>query len=241
MQVLSTVPVMFSYWAKPADALDLSRRLNDHIAEVVQGYPARFSGLGTIPLQDPDLAAEELRRCVEELGLRGVEIGTHVDANTHLGRAPTNLDDRDARPGLERRGTDRCRHLCPSVGHGGKGANAEILAAVARRNAGRNFARDLLDDVRRSLRSLSEAPRSFCPWRRGFPFHCRPGGAWLCGAARTFARSTVRLTAEVISPTGASRRAFMSTLWSTTPKPCASCSSSSERNASRSALIIPFR
>ncbi|MGI8438376.1 MAG: amidohydrolase family protein, partial [Chthoniobacterales bacterium] len=51
MQVLSTVPVMFSYWAKPADALDLSRRLNDHIAEVVRAHPGRFSGLATIPLQ----------------------------------------------------------------------------------------------------------------------------------------------------------------------------------------------
>ncbi len=93
MQVLSTVPVMFSYWAKPADGLDLSRRLNDHIAEVVRANPSRFAGLGTIPLQDPDLAAEELERCVTELGLRGAEIGSHVDANQHLGRRePLNLD-----------------------------------------------------------------------------------------------------------------------------------------------------
>lgn len=94
IQALSTVPVMFSYWAKPRDCLDLSRRLNDHIAEVVRADPDRFAGLGTIPLQDPDLAATELERCMTELGLHGVEIGTHVDANEHChGADCRNLDD----------------------------------------------------------------------------------------------------------------------------------------------------
>ncbi|HEV8422785.1 MAG TPA: amidohydrolase family protein [Chthoniobacterales bacterium] len=99
MQVLSTVPVMFSYWAKPADALDLSRRLNDHIAEVVRANPTRFTGLGTIPMQDPNLAAQELERCVRELGLRGAQIGTHVDANEHQGRIDClNLDNASLQP-----------------------------------------------------------------------------------------------------------------------------------------------
>jgi aminocarboxymuconate-semialdehyde decarboxylase len=78
VQVLSTVPVMFSYWAKPQDCLQVSRFLNDHIAEIVDRYPKRFIGLGTLPMQDPELAIQELQRC-KDIGLAGVEIGSHVN------------------------------------------------------------------------------------------------------------------------------------------------------------------
>jgi len=79
MQVLSTIPVLFNYWAKPLDALVTSKFFNDHIAETVERNPERFVGIGTVPLQDVDLAVEEMKRCVRELKMPGLEIGTNVN------------------------------------------------------------------------------------------------------------------------------------------------------------------
>lgn len=78
VQVLSTVPVMFSYWAKDKDTLVVAEFLNDHIADIVKRNPKRFIGLGTVPMQNPDLAIQELIRC-KELGLRGIQIGSHIN------------------------------------------------------------------------------------------------------------------------------------------------------------------
>ena len=78
VQVLSTVPVMFSYWTKASDGLEISAFLNEGIAEIVADQPKRFIGLGTVPLQDTKLAIQELERC-KKIGLVGVQIGSNVN------------------------------------------------------------------------------------------------------------------------------------------------------------------
>jgi len=79
IQVLSTIPVLFNYWAKANDGSETSRFFNDHIAETVSKNPKRFIGLGTVPLQDVDLAVKEMERCVKDLKMPGLEIGSNIN------------------------------------------------------------------------------------------------------------------------------------------------------------------
>lgn len=78
VQVVCTIPVMFSYWAKPADCLQLSEFLNDHIADLVHRYPKNYIGLGTVPMQDADAAIKELER-IKKIGLVGIQIGSNIN------------------------------------------------------------------------------------------------------------------------------------------------------------------
>ncbi len=79
VQVVSTIPVMFSYDAKPKDGLEVSQFLNDHIADLCQRFPRNYIGLGTIPMQDEELAIEELHRLKNELNIPGIQIGSNIN------------------------------------------------------------------------------------------------------------------------------------------------------------------
>ncbi len=74
-QVLSPLPPLICDWADPDPASEWCDRLNAGIARIVADDPARFHGLGTVPLQHPDRAVDVLRRA-RDAGLVGVEIGT---------------------------------------------------------------------------------------------------------------------------------------------------------------------
>lgn len=78
IQAISPAPRQTYYGADPELGRDVSRVINDHLAEICGRYPDRFVGLGTIPLQAPEFAVAELERLHRSLGFRGIEIMTHV-------------------------------------------------------------------------------------------------------------------------------------------------------------------
>ena len=79
VQVISPIPIMFSYWADAKDALEVSQFINDFIASVCYKNPKRFIGLGTVPMQSVSHSIKELERCKNELNLPGVEIGSNIN------------------------------------------------------------------------------------------------------------------------------------------------------------------
>ena len=77
-EVVSPFPPLLNYLLPAAHGRDLARWVNEYVAGLCSAAPGRIYGLGTVPLQDPDLAAEELGSVVGELGLAGVEIASNI-------------------------------------------------------------------------------------------------------------------------------------------------------------------
>jgi len=92
IQAVSPAPNQTYYWTGPGMGAELARTVNERLAEIVAKWPDRFVGLGTVPLQDAQLAVAELEYLVKKLNLRGVEINGSVNG----------MDLTDARLGLEK-------------------------------------------------------------------------------------------------------------------------------------------
>lgn len=90
--VLSVAPPLFLYWTETDGATAAARTINDAVAAMVADEPTRFAGLATLPMQDPVAAVGELKRSIEVLGMRGAQIGPHIEG--------TPLDDASIRPVL---------------------------------------------------------------------------------------------------------------------------------------------
>ncbi len=84
-QLVCNTPQTFLYHQEPALTAALAGLQNDQIAKAVAANPKRLIGLATLPMQAPALAADELRRAVRSLGLKGAQIGSNVNGR--------NLDD----------------------------------------------------------------------------------------------------------------------------------------------------
>src|SRR5258708_11517905 len=64
------------------EAIDVSRRANDALAEHVSRHPAKLGGFAALPMQDPDAAAFELERCVKTLRFHGFMVNGFSQAGS---------------------------------------------------------------------------------------------------------------------------------------------------------------
>src|SRR5258708_13612682 len=92
IQAVSPAPHQTYYWTDAGFGAELSRTVNERLAEIVAQHPDRFVALGTVPLQEVSLAVAELTHAVKTLGMRGVEINPSV----------RGMDLTDARLGLDK-------------------------------------------------------------------------------------------------------------------------------------------
>lgn len=78
IQAVAVAVYQYYYWADTEMGSKISRVVNEELAEQTAKFNGRFSPLGTVPMQDTEAAIKELKYCVEELGMKGLEIGSHV-------------------------------------------------------------------------------------------------------------------------------------------------------------------
>ena len=79
VQAISPSPGQYYYFAPPELGRSAAQTVNDGIAAAVARHPERLVGMGTVPLQNVEMAVAEMRRCVAELDLRGIEISSNVN------------------------------------------------------------------------------------------------------------------------------------------------------------------
>jgi aminocarboxymuconate-semialdehyde decarboxylase len=79
IQAICPAPYQFFYWTEADYGAELAREVNEGIAQIAADRPDRFVGMGSVPLQDSQLAIRELNHCVKNLGMRGIEICTNVN------------------------------------------------------------------------------------------------------------------------------------------------------------------
>ena len=79
IQAVAISVYQYYYWADAELGAKASRMMNEEFVESTSKHPGRFLPFGTVPLQDTEAAIQELRYLATELGMKGIEIGTHVE------------------------------------------------------------------------------------------------------------------------------------------------------------------
>jgi aminocarboxymuconate-semialdehyde decarboxylase len=79
ISVLSVSPTLLFHWTEAEPAKEFCRSANEAMAQFVAQSGDRLYGMAAVPLRDPEAAADELRRAVTQLDLRGVQIGTTME------------------------------------------------------------------------------------------------------------------------------------------------------------------
>lgn len=79
IQAVSPSPGQYFYFTDPETGREAARAVNDGMADAVARHPDRLVGMGTVPLQNTEMAILEMKRCVQQLDLRGIELNTNVN------------------------------------------------------------------------------------------------------------------------------------------------------------------